>query len=272
MFTRIARLFTFPARAKPAATVPLQVERLEDRSVPAFLAPVVTAGGGVTVAIGDFNHDGRDDVASINGTFQGSNPVSVVAGNKVSVTLSNGDGTFRPAGQLSVPAKGYYLGAFLASDVNGDGRLDLTAVTIDKKVQYVPNVIDGGPGGYYLYTLHVTRWLGNGDGTFGKPSVQTIDKDRLAPSLGDSSYLFVDVNRDGLLDYVSLNSASSNLAVYLKNADDTYYHEAGLYSTPHPDWVGAGDFNGDGWVDIIVINSQTSASPTYSVLLNDRHW
>src|SRR5690348_8441989 len=102
MFQLIRRLFA-PTTSKPAATVPPRVERLEDRSVPAFLAPVVTPGGGLALAIGDFNHDGRDDVASINGTFEGSYPYAALAGNKVSVTLSNGDGTFRSAGQLSVP-------------------------------------------------------------------------------------------------------------------------------------------------------------------------
>ena len=35
---------------------------------------------------------------------------------------------------------------------------------------------------------------------------------------------------------------------------------------------GSSNNTGEGWVDIIVINSQTSANPTYSVLLNDGNW
>src|SRR5262249_5136495 len=108
------------------------------------------------------------------------------------------------------PAKGYYLGAFLASDLNGDGRVDLTASTIDKKVQFVSTGFDSG---YYLYTFHVTHWLGNGDGTFGKPSTQTFNNSWYVPGLGDPSYVYADLNRDGLLDYVRLNSAYSNLGV-----------------------------------------------------------
>ena len=42
-----------------------QLEALEDRCVPAFLAPASYAAGGnpAGIAVGDFNHDGRDDLA-----------------------------------------------------------------------------------------------------------------------------------------------------------------------------------------------------------------
>src|SRR5262245_40106720 len=81
----------------------LTVEALEDRCVPAFLAPVTSAGEGVSLAVADFNHDGRADVAAIGGKIVSSSPdpfgpqgtfdVVVISG-KVSVSLSNGDGTF----------------------------------------------------------------------------------------------------------------------------------------------------------------------------------
>ena len=85
--------------AKPARkwSVQLGVEALEDRCVPAFLAPVSFAAGVVPTAIatGDFNADGHQDIVTVNSTSIGT----------VSVLLGNGNGTFQPA--VSSPA-GFY--------------------------------------------------------------------------------------------------------------------------------------------------------------------
>jgi hypothetical protein len=275
MFTFITRLFapTTCARtpSKPTPRARLGVEALEGRSVPALLAPVTSPApaGVVALAIGDFNHDGRDDVASINGTFDSSSTFGVVAGNRITVSLSNGDGTFKSAGSLNLGKGGYYLGGFGAGDVNGDGHVDLGVETIDKRYKFVSI---GPDEGYYVYTVYYTTWLGNGDGTFGKASTQTV-KTSFPSAIGNADETFADLNRDGLLDDVRVGSSPPGAAVWLKRPDSPYYHDPLLYPAgPHPDLVGAGDFNGDGWIDIIVINSQTSASPRYSVLFNDGAW
>ena len=65
------------------------------------------------IVAGDFNGDGRTDLATADGN------------GFVSVLLGNGDGTFQPATEY---AAGYFPGAIVAGDFNGDGRLDL-AVT-----------------------------------------------------------------------------------------------------------------------------------------------
>ena len=67
-----------------------------------------------SVAIGDFNGDGRPDLAVAN-----------VDSNTVSVLLGNGDGTFQAAVNYGVGTKPFSV---VVGDFNGDGKPDL-AVT-----------------------------------------------------------------------------------------------------------------------------------------------
>src|SRR5262249_2780482 len=87
---------------------------LEAREVPAFLAPVTYSTGTspAGIAVGDFNHDDRDDMAVVNNAAVGT----------VSVPLGNGAGGFLPGGSYSAGA-GPPGAAAAAPD--GDGNLDL---------------------------------------------------------------------------------------------------------------------------------------------------
>src|SRR6266581_2760911 len=120
-----------------------------------------TKNGPSGIAVGDFNGDGKPDLAVVNfgdwnvylllgngdGTFQPAKSVffspgfpwyiaeddfngdgkpdlavSSVVDNTVSVVLDNGDGTFLPALISAVGANAWY---FAVGDFNGDGILDL---------------------------------------------------------------------------------------------------------------------------------------------------
>src|SRR5215472_1474075 len=89
------------------------VDVLEDRTVPSFFTPPTYAVGFTPVAkaVGDFNGDGKQDLAVVN---EGSNTVSIL--------LGNGDGTFRPAVNY---ATGSLPVGVAVGDLNGDGHLDL---------------------------------------------------------------------------------------------------------------------------------------------------
>jgi hypothetical protein len=86
------------------------------------------------VAIGDFNGDGKADLAVTNFT----------SGN-VSVLLGNGDGTFKPSVNFAV---GINPSSVAIGDFNGDGKADLV----------VANTANGQG--------NLSVLLGNGDGTF----------------------------------------------------------------------------------------------------------
>ncbi len=82
------------------------------------------------LTIGDFNRDGSPDIISAN---NGSNNVGVL------LNANNGNGTFGAATYYGVGAGSIFANA---GDINGDDRVDLTAVTNNGL-----SVLLVGPGG-----------------------------------------------------------------------------------------------------------------------------
>ncbi len=95
------------------------------------------AGDGPScVTIGDFNHDGRQDLAACN-----------YRSNDVTILVGNGDGTFEPAGRFPVGVSPWDVVVY---DFNGDLKSDLAVI------------------GHWSDIVSILP--GNGDGTF-KPHI-----------------------------------------------------------------------------------------------------
>ena len=88
------------------------------------------------VVMGDFNGDGRQDIAAGNWDSSSTHEIAVLIGN--------GDGTFKPAVQYDTVSTPH---AIAVADMNGDGIQDLV---IARKEANLVSIL-----------------LGNGDGTFG---------------------------------------------------------------------------------------------------------
>src|SRR5712691_11729720 len=186
-------------------------------------------------AVGDFNGDGKLDLAVAD--YGCSLDCSVSPSNTVMVFLGNGDGTFRPASQLTV---GNGPAGVAVGDFNGDGKLDLA----------VANVNDN--------TLSVL--LGNGDGTFQPAQTFSgVGSHPYFPAVGD-------FNRDGKLDLAITNHLGNTVSVLLGNGDGTFQPVQTFLVDSDPVYVTVGDLNGDGVQDLAVANLHTIA---ISVLLGN---
>jgi hypothetical protein len=166
------------------------------------------------VAVGDFNGDGKADLAVTNYSSTG---FPFAAGTSVSILLGNGDGTFQPPVEF---AAGSGPMSIAVADMNGDGHLDLVVAN--------------------NFSNDVSILLGNGDGTF---------RQALTVDAGDrpSAVAVADFNGDGIPDIAVTNSFTGTVSVLLGSGNGAFRQRVAYPTDPYTDpfSVAAVDFNGD---------------------------
>lgn len=224
---------------------------------------LITAGGSsaTAVAVGDFNRDGKQDMAV------------AVSGDQVLILLGNGDGTFAAPVVYSISL----TTQLIAADVNADGYPDLIALaggqfavllnngngTFAAPVYYGSAQYNIAVGDFYRDgRVHVATSTGNniliyqnlGNGQF----VQTANV-----SVPAAWVAVADLNGDGYADLAAAADSNGSYIV-LNNGNGTFANPVntslGAYF-----FVTAADVNGDGKPDLILSYGNNSV---LSVLLN----
>jgi hypothetical protein len=171
-----------------------------------------------SLAVGDFNSDGRADVA-LPTAGNGANPA-------LEVLLGNGDGSFQPNHRIL--SLGQAALSVTAGDFDRNGTLDLVTA-------------NGSSG-----TLSLL--LGNGDGTFQPRTDLTVGAAPRAVAVGD-------FNGDGRLDVVAAQQLTDTVSVLLGHGNGTFapplvFAASGADFTP--DSMVVADVNGDGKLDLAI--------------------
>ena len=228
-----------------------------------------------SLAVGDFNGDGIQDLVTAN-----------QSSNNVTVLLGNGTGGFTAASG-SPFAVGSVPTSIVVADFNGDGMQDLATVNQSDNAATV--LLGNGAGGFTAasgspYTVgtapttlvaadfngdgipdlatanqnsgsnNVTVLLGNGTGGFTASPV--------AAGSGIVPYALAvgDLNGDGIPDIVTTNQTTASVSVLLGTGTGAFNLSAGAPFAvgTTPKFVAVSDFNGDGIEDIAVANSGSS--------------
>lgn len=237
-----------------------------------ILVPTAQNGNSYSLAVGDFNGDGFQDIA-----------VASVYSDDVTVLLGNGDGTFTeaygsPFSVGSHPQQPFFV---TVGDFNNDGIQDL--VTANAASNTVSVLLGNGTGGFTqapnspfpagntpesvavgdfdgngtedlavanVNSNNVTVLLGNGSGGFSAASGSPI-------SVGTNpfSVAVADFDSNGKLDLATANFGG-NVTVLLGNGSGGFTQPSGspFSAGGAVSFVAAADFNGDGIPDLTLSN------------------
>jgi hypothetical protein len=151
----------------------------------------------------------------------------------LNVSLGDGKGGF----QSPIPSSGGASAVMIAADLNGDGNLDLA--------------VDGGST--------IAIYLGDGHGNL-------IYKSLVSTYGGNSPLAIADFNQDGILDIYSAgwNTAQKWFEIDTGRGDGTFNFGVGNDTGFFSEFPAVGDFNGDGWPDLVISEFQTNSMEFFS--------
>jgi serine/threonine protein kinase len=188
-------------------------------------------------AVGDFNEDGRLDLA-----------VGSWTDGTVKILLGNGDGTFSEGETYKLGISD--IACVVAGHFDSQGHVDLAIANNQAN--------------------EVVILLGIGNGKFKLPPIK-IPTGPPRPPLATENWwgaygiLVWDLDEDGHDDLAVTNFSDGSVGVLLGNGDGTFKIAKTFPTDPQPFSLAVADFNGDGKADLVTANN----SRTISVLLGN---
>jgi len=236
------------------------------------------SGDPKSVAVGDFNQDGKLDFVSVD-----------LPGGWVEVMTNKGGGNFESQKTYSIGSPGLAMPYHVVvADLNHDGKLDV--VTANSGLNSVGVLIGNGNGTFKTVTnfpagsspfgvaigdfnadgkldaatanrsgKNVSVLLGSGNGAFGSPVQYPVGSLPRSVATGD-------FNLDGQLDLVVANEGSNTVSILAGIGDGTFAAAVNYKVGRKPYSVAVGDFDQDGQLDIVTANYDDG---TVSLLLNE---
>ncbi len=214
---------------------------------------------------------------------QGNFVVQVLAADGHTVLAAGDPG----AGHVSVAvAAGEVVLVALAGDADGAGDFNLELTNLDQVQTSLKQTLlfptggkpasvasadfnrDGKPDLVMTSSNsdQVSVLLGNGDGLFQSPRLFDVG----AGADGSSGGIFrepviADLNGDGIPDLAIPNLHAADVSILLGRGDGTFQPQRRFDATASPDSLAAGDFNGDGKVDLVAVQSVQRAGLPFVV-------
>ncbi len=212
----------------------------------------VSDGLPASLTLGDFNHDGKIDVAAVGCDSPNAGFPFGFATCSLDVSLGDGTGSFARAQTIPLNGPSFDL---QSADINGDGNLDLV---------YVRNTFDGSQ----YSVVGIVRW-GTGNGMFPTATY-------LYPATTDSldAVAIGDFNNDSLLDLALLSGrachptcgggTANTVWMYKNEGGNSFSLASHTTFAAHAGTIVPADINGDLNQDLIYYNPY--AAGMYPVL------
>ncbi|HXH65694.1 MAG TPA: FG-GAP-like repeat-containing protein [Candidatus Limnocylindrales bacterium] len=186
----------------------------------AINSPIHIGHRPAAVVVGDFNLDGKQDIAVAN-----------AEDNDVVILMGKGDGSFAAASNSPITV-GRRPVALAIADFNGDGKPDLAVAN--------------------LLSSNVQIFAGDGAGAF--QLIKELPTGRYPCSLAVG-----DFDSDGKADLAVVNQLSEMVSVFLGDGAGSFSRSRNFPLEGHPQSIVAGDFNKDGQLDLAIGNVATKS-------------